>query len=222
MPQSPASAAPRSRQRRKDARPQELLDAATRLFTTQGLAATRAEDVARLAGVSKGTLYLYYPSKAELFKAAVRHHLVQFIVDGAELVDNYQDSTSTLLQLLARNWWERIGSSQASGLVLLIMNEATAFPELVKFYLSEVLAPSNALLCRIIERGIARGEFRPLDVQSVAHAMLAPAHFLIVQRHIAQGCPDNPIQLNPECFMQTQIELLLRGLETSPKHPHSS
>ena len=219
-PTSPAH--PRSRQRRKQARPQELLDAAVALFTSQGLTATRAEDVARLAGVSKGTLYLYYPSKDELFKAAVRHHLVQFIVEGEELVDSFAGSSSALLHQLAINWWDRIGSSRAASLVLLIFSEARAFPELVDFYLHEVQAPSHALLRRVIERGVQRGEFRPLDACSVAHALFAPAQFMVMQGHLSASCKDNPNPLDPASFLQTQIELLLRGLESSPKRPHSS
>jgi len=213
---------PRPRQRRKDARPQELLDAAVSLFTAQGLSGTRAEDVARLAGVSKGTLYLYYPSKSDLFKAAVRHHLVEFIVEGGELLDGFDGPTADLLHQLASEWWTRIGSSQAAGLVLMIMNEARSFPDLVQFYLQEVVAASHALLCRVIQRGIDRGEFRPLDAGSVAYALFAPAQFLLLQRHLNHDGPDGLMPLEPSQFLHTQIELLLRGLETSPKHPHTS
>jgi len=76
-----ATAAPR--QRRKDARPQELLDAALALFVEKGFAATRSEEVATRAGVAKGTLYRYYPSKDELFKAMVRDHLSVHIAESA-------------------------------------------------------------------------------------------------------------------------------------------
>ncbi|WP_414631073.1 TetR/AcrR family transcriptional regulator, partial [Aquabacterium sp. UBA2148] len=132
-----SQALPRGRQRRKAARPQELLDAALDLFVEKGLAATRAEEVAHRAGVSKGTLYLYYPSKDELFKAVVRSHLIDAISAGDELADHFEGSTSELLRLLAETWWTKVGSSKAAGLLLLIMSEARAFPDVAQFYLDE-------------------------------------------------------------------------------------
>ena len=78
------------RHRRKETRPQELLQAALELFVEKGFAATRAEEVAHQAGVSKGTLYLYYPSKEELFKAVVRHNVVSLIAQGREMVEQFE------------------------------------------------------------------------------------------------------------------------------------
>jgi TetR/AcrR family transcriptional regulator len=207
---------PGVRQRRKAARPHELLEAALTLFVDKGLVATRAEEVAKLAGVSKGTLYLYYPSKDALFKAVVRAHLTQVIAEGSEIVDQYEGDTSQLLHLLAHTWWSRVGASKASGLLVLIMAEAKHFPELAQFYMDEVVAPSHALLARTVQRGIDRGEFRPLDVTSVVHALIAPMQFLILYRQCTSVCTVNPVPLDPEQFMSTQIELLLRGLEVRP------
>lgn len=210
---------PGVRQRRKAARPHELLEAALTLFVEKGLAATRAEEVAKLAGVSKGTLYLYYPSKDELFKAVVRAYLTQVIAEGHELVDQYEGNTSDLLHLLAHTWWSRVGASKASGLLVLIMAEARNFPELAQFYVDEVVAPSHALLARAVQRGTDRSEFRPMDVTSVVHALIAPVQFLILYRQCTSVCTANPVPLDPERFMTTQIELLLRGLEV--RHPAS-
>ncbi|MDO9234597.1 MAG: TetR/AcrR family transcriptional regulator [Aquabacterium sp.] len=223
---SPSDSAPRLtgvRQRRKSARPHELLEAALTLFVENGLAATRSEDVAKLAGVSKGTLYLYYPSKDALFKAVVQAYLTQVIVEGEEIVTSFGGSTSDLLQLLAQTWWSRVGASKASGLLMLIMSEARSFPELAQFYVDEVVAPSHDLLARTIQRGINRGEFRPMDVTSVVHAMIAPLQFLILYRQCTSVCTANPVPLDPERFMSTQIDLLLRGIEVrTESNPHGS
>ena len=88
------------RQRRKQARPSELLDAALALFVEKGFAATRAEEVAHRAGVSKGTLYLYYPSKEELFKAVVRHNVSGLLSEVEALVARYEGGTPELLRNL--------------------------------------------------------------------------------------------------------------------------
>jgi TetR/AcrR family transcriptional regulator len=207
---------PGARQRRKADRPHELLEAALTLFVDKGLAATRAEEVAKLAGVSKGTLYLYYPSKDELFKAVVRAYLTQVIVEGGELVDQFEGPTSELLPMLAHTWWSRVGVSKASGLLVLIMAEAKKFPELAQFYVDEVVAPSQALLARSVQRGMDRGEFREMDVTSVVHALIAPLQFLILYRQCTAACTANPVEIDPEQFLNTQMDLLLRGLEVRP------
>ena len=204
------------RRRRKVARPQELLEAALTLFVEKGLAATRAEEVAKLAGVSKGTLYLYYPSKDELFKAVVRAHLTQVIVEGADLVDQYAGSSSELLQDLAQTWWSRVGQSKAAGIIKLIIAEAANFPDLAQFYMDEVVEPCHNLLGRAVQRGIDRGEFRRMDVSSVVMALVAPMQFLVLYQQCADACITPPIPLQPDMFIRTQIELLLRGLEAPP------
>ncbi len=186
------------------------------LFVEKGLAATHAEEVAKRAGVSKGTLYLYYPSKDALFKAVVRAYLTQVIMEGEELLEQFAGNTSEALHMLAHTWWARVGSSKASGLLVLIMAEANNFPELAQFYMDEVVAPSHALLARAVQRGIDRQEFRDMDVTSVVHALIAPVQFLILYRQCTAVCTANPVPLDPERFMKTQIELLLRGLEVRP------
>src|SRR6187549_592747 len=104
------------RERRKEARPGELLDAALDLFVEKGFAATRAEEVAARAGVSKGTLYLYYPSKEELFKAVVRENLSARIAEGAEIVARHEGSMAELLSLVMNEWWSRVGQGTAGGI----------------------------------------------------------------------------------------------------------
>ncbi|MGC4061347.1 MAG: TetR/AcrR family transcriptional regulator [Aquabacterium sp.] len=210
---------PGVRQRRKAARPQELLEAALTLFVEKGLAATRAEEVAKLAGVSKGTLYLYYPSKDELFKAVIQTYLTQVLVEGSEIVDQFTGPTSELMRLLAHTWWARVGESKAAGLLVLIMAEANKFPELAQFYVNEVVAPSHDLLARVVQRGIDRGEYRAMEITPVVHALIAPMQFLILYRQCTSVCAVDPVPLDPEAFMNTQIELLMRGLEVRPPSP---
>ena len=108
---------PHIRQRRKEARPLELLDAALDLFVEKGFAATRSEEVAQRAGVSKGTLYLYYPSKEELLKEVIRYHMVNVIAQGIDVVEQFTGPTAELLSLVYQQWWQRIGETRASGIM---------------------------------------------------------------------------------------------------------
>jgi AcrR family transcriptional regulator len=206
-----------ARQRRKEARPQELLAAALTLFVEKGFAATRTEEVARLAGVSKGTLFLYYPSKDELFKSVVRHNLTSLIEEGEQLAACFEGSSSELLGLLIQTWWERFGNTPAAGIHKVILAEVRNFPELAQFYADEVMVPAERLFGGCVERGVARGEFRPLPTHEVSLALIAPLIFMAVHRHSVGCCPVHGTALmDPERLLRTQLELVLRGLQVRP------
>jgi len=205
-----------TRQRRKQTRPQELLDAALDLFVEKGFAATRSEEVARHAGVSKGTLYLYYPSKEELFKAVVRQNLSALIAEGIELAGAFEGSSSELLVALMTTWWERVGNTRAAGIHKIVLAEVRNFPELAQFYADEVVGPADRLFSGAVQRGIDRGEFRALPVHEVAHALMAPMIFLALHRHSIGACPAHGADVDPVAVLRTQLELVLRGLEVRP------
>ena len=203
-----------ARQRRKQARPQELLDAALALFVEKGFAATRTDQVAQRAGVSKGTLYLYYPSKEELFKAVVRQNLTSLIAEGQSLVDAYQGSSSDLLHKLIHIWWTRFGSTPAAGIHKVVLTEVRNFPELAQFYADEVMIPADHLFCCVVQRGIDRGEFRPLPLHDVAHALIAPLIFMTIERHSFGACPvSGGLEVDPLAGLRMHLDLMLRGLE---------
>ena len=125
--------------RRKHARPEEITAAALEQFVERGYAGTRLEDVAARAGVSKGTVYLYFANKEELFKAVVREGLVSPIAEMRGLVDHFEGSTFELIRMMLFGWWERIGATRIGGIPKLIISDAGNFPELARFYLAEVV-----------------------------------------------------------------------------------
>jgi AcrR family transcriptional regulator len=203
-----------ARQRRKETRPQELLDAALALFVEKGFAAARAEEVAQRAGVSKGTLYLYYPSKEELFKAVVRQNLVNLIAEGLETAAQFKGSSSELLRHLMRTWWDRVGNTPAAGIHKIVLAEVRNFPELAQFYANEVIEPADRLFSSAVQRGIDAGEFRPMPVHDVAHALMAPMIFMALHRHSFGACPmGGSADMDPAATLDTHLDLVLRGLE---------
>lgn len=204
------------RQRRKDARPQELLDAALALFVDKGFAATRVEEVAALAGVSKGSLYRYYPSKEELFKAVVRHCLVARIAEGADLIAQYQGSSAELLTLVMGEWWRQVGLGVAGGISRVMMAEARQFPELARFYAEEVIEPTHALLGGLIERGIASGEFRPVPVLETVHVLIGPLLHLMLAERSFGSCKLRGVTIDPTAVLATQLDLIFGGLIATP------
>lgn len=210
-PVAPANAPP-PRQRRKQARPQELLDAALALFGEKGFAATRAEEVAARAGVSKGTLYLYYPSKEELLKAVIRENLSRLLAAGEEMVEAFDGSSADLLELLLQTWWERVGNTPASAIHKIMVAEARNFPEIAAFYNDEVVRPADRLLASALQRGIDSGEFRPIAVRETALVLLAPLLFLMLHKHSFGACAAGAEALDPRRVVAMQIDLVLRGL----------
>lgn len=211
---SPGSAAaPTNRRRRKEARPQELLQAALELFVERGFAASRIEEVAQRAGVSKGTLYLYYASKEELFKAVVRHNLSALIAEGEEAARQFEGSSSALLSFLLHTWWERVGNTPAAGIHKIVLAEVRNFPELAQFYTDEVIIPADRLFGGCVKRGIDRGEFRPMPLHEVAHALIAPLIFMAVHQHSFGCCPVQGVDMDPAAMLDTHLDLVLHGLE---------
>nr|WP_261378830.1 TetR/AcrR family transcriptional regulator [Cupriavidus gilardii] len=205
---------PRRWSRRKSARPQELVAAALDLFVERGYAATRLEDVAARAGVSKGTVYLYFANKEELFKTVVRENLVPALTKGTELVDSYQGTTPELLRELLLGWWGLIGATPVAGLTKLIMAESANFPDIARFYQDEVMTPGDALFARVLARGVARGEFRELPANPATTLICAPLVFLMLwQRAFRATAPQD---IDPEAYVDTLLQMLLFGLTTGP------
>ena len=200
------------RERRKEARPGELLEAALDLFVDKGFAATRAEEVAARAGVSKGTLFLYFPSKEELFKAVVIENLAGRFTEWNAEFEAFEGTTEEMLRYCMRIWWERVGSTKASGLTKLMLSEGRNFPELAEFYREQVVRPGHSLLRRIIQRGIDRGEFAPVDVDHAIYAVIAPMIFLMLWKHSAMVCVDGQAEIDPEKYLAIQAETVLHGL----------
>lgn len=219
LPLPATDASPPKRERRKDARPSELMEAALSLFVEKGFAATRVEEVAQRAGVSKGTLFLYFPSKVDLFKAVVRENIVGRFDEWNQAFDQFQGSTADMVRYGMLQWWERIGATQASGITKLVISEARMFPEIADFYRIEVIEPGSALIRRILQRGVTRGEFRAIDIDQAIHSIVAPMIFIILWKHGMGPCCQQAggTAMDPLAFIHCQADILLNGLAV-PSH----
>ena len=204
------------RERRKEARPGELLDAALDLFVEKGFAATKAEEVAARAGVSKGTLFLYFPSKEELFKAVVRENISGRFAEWNEEFEAFEGNSADMLRYCMNVWWERLGASRASGITKLIISEARNFPDIAAFYQQEVIVPGQQLIRRMLQRGMDRGEFRVADLDYAVYSLIAPMIFLIMMKHSLGACGTPEDALHPERYIASQIETLLHGFCVRP------
>jgi TetR/AcrR family transcriptional regulator len=200
------------RERRKEARPGELIKAALELFVEKGFAATRSEEVAVRAGVSKGTLYLYFPTKEDLLKAVITENLSGRFIEWNEEFENFEGSTADMLRACFSVWWERVGKTPAAGITKLMLCEGNNFPELASFYRKEVSEPGQLLIRRIFQRGIDSGEFVEVDVDHAIYAVLAPMLLLILTRHARSFGVDTATGIDPQRYISAQVELVIRGM----------
>ncbi len=208
-----------TRQRRKEARPGELLEAALALFVEKGFAATRVDEVAARAGVSKGTLFLYYPSKEELFKAVIHETLAGRFDEWNAEFEVFTGSSAELVRYSLHSWWERIGMTQASGITKLVLSEAGTFPDVAAYYQQTVIHPGHSLLKRVLQRGVDSGEFRPMNLDLAVYSLIAPMIFLLTWKHSMAPCSPPGAQIEPEAFIDTQVDLLLHGMLARPGQP---
>ena len=196
--------------RRKEARPSELTAAALDLFVEKGFAATRLDEVAARAGVSKGTLYLYFDSKEELFKAVIREGMLPLLAEGEELVATMPGPASELFKAIVMRWWEMVGENPIGGIPKLIFAEARNFPEIARFYAEEVIDRGKRLLVAVLQRGIDSGEFRSLDPESLVHIVFSPLMMRVIWKHSLDCCGVTIVPI--ETYLEEYIELTLRGL----------
>jgi len=197
------------RQRRKEARPAEILDAALEVFSAKGFAAARPAEIAARAGISKGTLYLYFPSKEEMFKAMVRQTVLPNVGQLEVWAKGFEGTAAEMFcGLLARI--ARIFSTSAIGrMPKIIISEATAFPDLAQFWVTEVVERAFALMRGILDRGVAAGEFSPVRAESVI-VLFSPMLMLAIWNHSIG--PAVGRQLDPEMIAAEASRFLLDGI----------
>ncbi len=176
------------RRRDPESRPQQILDAALEVFGEHGFAGARTDDIATKAGVAKGTIFLYFPTKDDLFKAVVRREIVARIEDAEQRRADAGDmSARDFLRIFLTNYYATTQGTHALRMLRLVMGELHKHPELARFYGTEVIARAWTLLSSVVQRGIERGEFRPVDPMLAARCITSA--FLM---HRAWSEPSSP------------------------------
>lgn len=201
------------RKRRKEARPTELTAAALALFVEKGFSATRLEDVASRAGVSKGTLYLYFDSKEALFKAVIQEGILPVVVENEAIAAKHTGSSFDLLEKLLDNWWGKIGLTDFAGIPKLMVAEARNFPEVARFYYENVICRGRALVGAALERGMATGEFRRMEVETTIDVVIAPILMLLIWRFSMACCQNG--ESDSRLYLQIHMNILRQGLRGS-------
>jgi AcrR family transcriptional regulator len=196
--------------RRKAARPSEILDAALTVFAERGFSATRLDDVAARAGVSKGTLYLYFDGKEALLKAVVREALLPNLARIESRVGAYEGPSRKLLDEILKTIGGVFGRTRAGAIPKIIIAESGNFPELVRFYLDEVIRRAFALLARVLARGVASGEFRPIDVANTVRILAGSMLFLALWKNAIETHARETLDI--DAFCRNLVEVLIHGI----------
>ena len=197
-------------QRRPEARPDEILDAALMVFGESGFARTKIDDVARLAGVSKGTVYLYYDSKEALFREMVRAKIVACLTEGEALVRTHEGTARALLVELVRRMYSRMREERMTRIARVVQAELMHFPELARFYFDEVILRARRLIEQVLERGAVTGEFR-----STSHGFAARGLTSLLVHTAHAQCffhPFDPQAVSDEQALEGLLDLYLHGV----------
>jgi len=196
--------------RRKEARPAEILDAALKVFAEKGFAGTRMEDIAARAGVTKGTIYLYFENKEAVFKTLVRESIGATLAGVIENVRNFPGPARDMLRMALGAMAHLLTTSDRVVLPKIIIAESGNFPELARFYRDEVIEKGLELMSGLIERGIAQGEFRIVPVQHAVRLCIAPVLLGAIWRTTFARFDPEPYDY--QGLVDTHLDVLFRGL----------
>ncbi|MEM1088324.1 MAG: TetR/AcrR family transcriptional regulator [Pseudomonadota bacterium] len=198
------------REARKEQRRSDIVDAALKVFARDGFALSKMDAVAEEAGISKGTLYLYFDSKEALFEGMVREKMLPLLQQlQSEVSAAGSDlSAEDMLRLQMRFFYRNVLNTDRRHIMRLILAEGPNFPHLAKFYYDTVLSQGKAVFTSIINHGIERGEFR--DIQGHGLMKIAMAGGLVAALWKTTFEPFEPIDLDAYC--ETHIDILLGGL----------
>jgi len=201
--------------RRKDERPAEIATAALQCFAERGFAACSLDMIAARAGVTKGTLYLYFPNKEELFKAVVRQSLVPRLAEF-EKITAAENPPSAQLRALISAWPAIVATPHLGVIPKLMVAEAGNFPELARFYIDEVIARARRVIVGILRRGMASGEFRRVDANAAFFSVIGPLLLAVLWRNSFERFDR---KLDIEALWQTHAAIMIDGLASRKEAP---
>jgi len=191
---------------RKPERQEQILNAAFKVFAAHGYEAARLDDVAEQAGIAKGTIYLYFRDKEQLFREVVR----SVVPAGWDaLMGNFSGSAEDLLRdLVARMYRQVVRNEKVRSIVRLLIAESSSFPQLADIYHREVIGPGMNALRQVLRQGIASGEFRQTAAVEFPQILASPGVLAIVWR-LLHG---DRHRLDLDAYMKAHLEFVLSSV----------
>ncbi|MBN9362239.1 MULTISPECIES: TetR/AcrR family transcriptional regulator [unclassified Devosia] len=200
--------------RRAEARPDEVLDAALELFIDKGFAATRVEDIARRAGLSKGTVYLYFPSKEALLEGLVRRAILPIADSALTALHDYEGDPRIVLNMVLTMLAGRISDPKVMAMPKLIFREAMGFPGLAEMYRREVLDRVIPAVEGLIRRGIEQGYLRPVDPSLTIRSIIGPLMLHVAMAELFGIMPEGGLHMDK--LVENHLSILFDGLSAPP------
>lgn len=199
-----------ARTRRPEDRPAEILAAALDLFAEKGFSATRMEDVAARAGLSKAAIYLYFKDKMALLQALVNEMAAANIELARATVARHEGPVSPLIRTIMAFMAGRLTTTRFPELLKVVISESRAHPDIGRLYLDSVISRGLPLFEELIRRGMASGEFRALDPAHAVKAMIAPMLLAAIWRSVLEPLGAEPLDI--EAFAAQHVDVYLKGL----------
>ena len=200
-----------TRKRRPSARPAEILAAALDLFTERGFSATRLEDVASRAGLSKAAIYLYFKDKASLLAALVQATMGANIALAGAMIGAHEGPVAPLIRQLLAVLSGRMAHTRLPDLIKLVVSESRAHPEIGRYYLENVIGKALPMFQSVIERGIVTGEFRTVDPALTVRCLVGPMVLGAIWKSVFEPLGAEPLDI--EALARQQADLIIRALQ---------
>lgn len=194
-------------------RPREILEAALALFVEKGFAATRLDDVAQRAGLSKAAIYLYFHDKMTLFQGVIRQTVISNFGTVEGLLAAHRGPVAEMLPRLLEFMASRIEDTPLASIAKLVIAESRAFPEIGRFYLTEVIGRGLPLFESLIKRGIAQGEFRKVDPGLTVRSLVGPMLLAGVWKTVFE--PIGGEKLDTRALARHHADLMMHALRPS-------
>jgi AcrR family transcriptional regulator len=173
-----------------------IIEAAMDEFIARGFAATRLDDIARRAGVAKGTIYLHFKDKESMFEELIRTAIVPMINRLWATPPQPGASVRDMVEGFAKTFIEEVATTRRGDLVRLIVAEGPRFPEVADFYYREVVSRGLGGMRALIELGIARGEIKQKNLAQFPQIMVAPALIAVIwQSLFSRHAPLDAIEM---------------------------
>ncbi|MEL6608020.1 MAG: TetR/AcrR family transcriptional regulator [Pseudomonadota bacterium] len=199
---------PSRTRRRKAARPGEIVAAGIEEFAEHGFERARLDRIAAKAGIAKGTIYLYFPSKEALFLAAVEEHVISVMAENELTLQTFEGSTEDLLRVSLKSAYAKMLSPENQAVMRILISESHRLPDMAQTYHDMAIKRGSALLAGLVERGIARGELRESAATQTPELLIAPIMFACLHNMTFQHI--DPLDIDE--YFEGHIEMIMRGI----------
>ncbi len=203
------SPAPKFR-RRAEARPDEILDAARDLFSAQGYAHSSVDQIAKAAGVSKGAVYLYFPSKRAILEALVKRAVVPISAEALAGMPQAAGNLRATLTFFLRMIAQKLADPNVFAVPRIVIREAAVVPEIAEMYREAVLEPAMPVLIGLLKAGVASGELRPIDPELTLRTIMGPMVIHLLMSEIFGITPARGLAMSE--LIENHLAILTHGL----------